>query len=73
MQALLEPVAREAVVADEFSIDELNDLNNYLAWNIWDTLVMRATRSTLYNLREKIHTTSSRPASRAQAMHWARP
>ena len=30
-------------------------------------------RSTLYNLREKIHTTSSRPASRAQAMHWARP
>ena len=30
-------------------------------------------RSTLYNLREKILTTSSRLASRAQAMHWARP
>ena len=25
------------------TLDELNDLNNHLAWNIWDVLVMRAT------------------------------
>ena len=29
--------------ASSSRIDELNDLNNYLAWNIWDVLVMRAT------------------------------
>ena len=40
---VLEKVSREDVLADEFTIDELNDLNNYLAWNIWDVLVMRAT------------------------------
>ena len=40
---VLEPVPLAAVQADEFSLAELNDLNNYLAWNIWDVLVMRAT------------------------------
>ncbi|HVG48633.1 MAG TPA: hypothetical protein VM899_10930 [Rubellimicrobium sp.] len=40
---VLEKVSREDVLKDEFTIPELNDLNNYLAWNIWDVLVMRAT------------------------------
>ncbi|MCW2584090.1 MAG: hypothetical protein JWQ53_2880, partial [Klenkia sp.] len=40
---VLERVPREDVVRDHFTLDELNDLNNYLAWNIWDVLVMRAT------------------------------
>ncbi len=40
---VLAQVDEAAVRADEFSLDELNDLNNYLAWNIWDVLVMRAT------------------------------
>ena len=40
---VLEKVTRQQVLADDFSVDELNDLNNYLAWNIWDVLVMRAT------------------------------
>jgi hypothetical protein len=40
---VLERVEIEAVRNAEFSIAELNDLNNYLAWNIWDVLVMRAT------------------------------
>ena len=40
---VLEKVSKEEVLKDQFTIDELNDLNNYLAWNIWDVLVMRAT------------------------------
>jgi hypothetical protein len=40
---VLEKVSKSDVIRDEFTIDELNDLNNYLAWNIWDVLVMRAT------------------------------
>lgn len=40
---VLEKVSKADVLADDFTIDELNDLNNYLAWNIWDVLVMRAT------------------------------
>jgi hypothetical protein len=40
---VLEKVSREDVLNDEFTLDELNDLNNYLAWSIWDVLVMRAT------------------------------
>ncbi|MDT7741628.1 MAG: hypothetical protein QOE59_706 [Actinomycetota bacterium] len=40
---VLEKVSKDDVLRDQFSIDELNDLNNYLAWNIWDVLVMRAT------------------------------
>lgn len=40
---VLEKVSKDEVLKDEFTIDELNDLNNYLAWNIWDVLVMRAT------------------------------
>jgi hypothetical protein len=40
---VLEKVSKEDVLRDQFTIDELNDLNNYLAWNIWDVLVMRAT------------------------------
>ena len=40
---VLERVTKEDVLKDQFTIDELNDLNNYLAWNIWDVLVMRAT------------------------------
>jgi hypothetical protein len=40
---VLEKVGREDVLRDQFTIPELNDLNNYLAWNIWDVLVMRAT------------------------------
>jgi hypothetical protein len=40
---VLEKVSKEDVLKDQFTISELNDLNNYLAWNIWDVLVMRAT------------------------------
>ena len=40
---VLEKVSKDDVLRAEFTIDELNDLNNYLAWNIWDVLVMRAT------------------------------
>ena len=40
---VLEKVSKQDVLKDQFSLDELNDLNNYLAWNIWDVLVMRAT------------------------------
>src|SRR6516162_9503656 len=40
---VLEKVSKEDVIRDQFTLDELNDLNNYLAWNIWDVLVMRAT------------------------------
>lgn len=40
---VLEKVSKEDVLRDHFTIPELNDLNNYLAWNIWDVLVMRAT------------------------------
>jgi hypothetical protein len=40
---VMEKVSREDVLKPEFTIDVLNDLNNYLAWNIWDVLVMRAT------------------------------
>ena len=40
---VLEKVSKEDVLRNEFTIPELNDLNNYLAWNIWDVLVMRAT------------------------------
>lgn len=40
---VLEKVSKEDVLRAQFTIDELNDLNNYLAWNIWDVLVMRAT------------------------------
>ena len=40
---VLEKVSKDEVLRDEFTLDELNDLNNYLAWNIWDVLVMRAT------------------------------
>src|SRR5919106_3519167 len=41
--SVLERVSKDEVVRDQFTLDELNDLNNYLAWNIWDVLVMRAT------------------------------
>jgi hypothetical protein len=41
--SVLGKVALDDVLRDEFDISELNDLNNYLAWNIWDVLVMRAT------------------------------
>lgn len=40
---VLERVSRDDVLKDQFTLEELNDLNNYLAWNIWDVLVMRAT------------------------------
>ena len=40
---VLEMVTKQDVLKDQFTLDELNDLNNYLAWNIWDVLVMRAT------------------------------
>jgi hypothetical protein len=40
---VLEKVSKDEVLRDQFTLDELNDLNNYLAWNIWDVLVMRAT------------------------------
>ncbi|TMD01750.1 MAG: hypothetical protein E6J03_10605, partial [Chloroflexi bacterium] len=40
---VLEKVSHADVLRDQFTLDELNDLNNYLAWNIWDVLVMRAT------------------------------
>ncbi len=40
---VMERVSEEDVLRDQFTLDELNDLNNYLAWNIWDVLVMRAT------------------------------
>jgi hypothetical protein len=31
---VLEKVSKDDVLNPQFSIDELNDLNNYLAWNI---------------------------------------
>src|SRR5689334_25366446 len=40
---VLEKVPKDEVLRDQFTLDELNDLNNYPAWNIWDVLVMRAT------------------------------
>jgi len=40
---VLQKVSKADVLKEQFTIDELNDLNNYLAWNIWDVLVMRAT------------------------------
>jgi hypothetical protein len=40
---VLEKVSKEHVLNDQFTLDELNDLNNYLAWNVWDVLCMRAT------------------------------
>jgi len=40
---VLEKVSKEDVLREQFTLNELNDLNNYLAWNIWDVLVMRAT------------------------------
>ncbi len=40
---VIEKVTKEDVLKNEFTIPELNDLNDYLAWNIWDVLVMRAT------------------------------
>jgi hypothetical protein len=40
---VLEKVSHEDVLRDQFSLDEINDYTNYLAWNIWDVLVMRAT------------------------------
>ncbi len=40
---VLEKVSKDEVLSGQFTLDELNDLNNYLAWNIWDVLVMRAT------------------------------
>ncbi len=40
---VLERVTRDDVLRDQFTLAEMNDLNNYLAWNIWDVLVMRAT------------------------------
>lgn len=43
---VLGKVSREEVLKDDFTIPELNDLNNYLAWNIWDVLVMRATEGS---------------------------
>ena len=57
---------------------ELFARHGRLTWSVpknsgWALPAACPPRSTLYNLREKIHTTSSRPASRAQAMHWARP
>src|SRR3954466_4884555 len=40
---VLEGVSKDEVLREQFTLDELNDLNSYLAWNIWDVLVMRAT------------------------------
>jgi len=40
---VLQKVSEQEVLNGQFTLDELNDLNNYLAWNIWDVLVMRAT------------------------------
>ena len=40
---VLDKVSKDEVLREQFTLDELNDLNNYLAWNIWDVLVMRAT------------------------------
>lgn len=40
---VLEKVSKEDVLREQFTLNELNDLNNYLSWNVWDVLVMRAT------------------------------
>ena len=40
---VMEKQSEADVLKDEFTIAELNDLNNYMAWNTWDVLVMRAT------------------------------
>ena len=40
---VLEKVSEGRSAEGSVQLAELNDLNNYLAWNIWDVLVMRAT------------------------------
>lgn len=40
---VLEKLSHEDVLRDQLTIEELNDLNNYYSWNIWDVLAMRAT------------------------------
>jgi hypothetical protein len=40
---VMEKVTHADVLKDQFSVDELNDMNNYIAWNIWDCLALRAT------------------------------
>src|SRR5258707_3271184 len=60
---VLEKVSKADVLKDQFTIPELNDLNNYLAWNIWDVLGMRATeggsgriRGPEYEIRALLYT-----------------
>lgn len=40
---VLQPLARADVLRDEFTLDEINDLNDYYAWNTFDVLALRAT------------------------------
>ena len=40
---VLEKQSEADVLKDAFTIAELNDLNNYMAWNTWDSLCMRGT------------------------------
>lgn len=40
---VLEKLSHEDVLRDEFTLDEMNDLNDYVAWNTFDMLALRAT------------------------------
>jgi len=40
---VLEQLSVDDVLRDEFTLDEINDLNDYYAWNTFDVLAMRAT------------------------------
>src|ERR1700712_5658227 len=37
------PVSREKILEPEFSVDELNDIIMYSAWDLWDQLSLRAS------------------------------
>ena len=40
---VLERLSKDDVLRDQLTVDEMNDLINYVGWNIWDVLAMRAT------------------------------
>lgn len=40
---IMEPLSEADVLRDEFTINEINDFNNYIAWCLWDMVVLRAT------------------------------
>ncbi len=43
---IMEPLSEADVLRDSLTLGELNDLNNYIAWCLWDMVVLRATEGT---------------------------